>query len=117
MKISDYSSVTFITNSDRVLGTQGQDTKNFPVTLISDYVVGRLTTTNKITLSNSVDVSLTSGALPYSRITNVPTVSTSASGLMTVQLYNELVELINRNNKLILISGATASVNQNINNM
>ena len=117
MKISDYPSVTFITNSDRLLGTQGQDTKNFPASRISDYVVGRLTTINKTALANAVDVSITSGSLPYSRVTNVPTVSTSANGLMTVQLYNELVELINRNNKLILISGATASVNQDIDDM
>lgn len=114
MKISDYSSVTFITNSDRVLGTQGQDTKNFPVSLVSDYVVGRITTINKTTLANSVDIAQTSGTLSYTRVTNVPTVSTSANGLMTVQLYNELVELINRNNKLILISGATVSTNQTI---
>lgn len=114
MRISDYQSVTFITNSDKVLGTQGQDTKNFPASLISDYVVGRLTTLNKSSLANAIDISITSGSLSYSRITNVPTVSTSANGLMTIQLYNELMDLINRNNKLILISGATTSINQTI---
>lgn len=117
MRISDYQLATVMTNSDKVLGTQGPDTKNFSGSLISDFVIGKAITERKNDIASSINVSLTTGSIPYSRVSSVPTVSTSANGLMTVQLYNELAELITRQNKLILISGTTTTVNQDIDNL
>lgn len=104
-KTYDYPIVTSATGGGLLLGSENKKIRNYPVSAISDYVLSNFPTSASNIFSPTIDLPLTFGLLPFSRLSAVPTVSISGDGLMTSAMYSKFRKCCEVPNKLILLSG------------
>ncbi len=87
MRISNYPLATNLSGTDKLLGTKAGKTRNFSLDDIVDYAGTILTISAGDITSESIDLGLTYGNLPWSRLSNVPFATSSVDGILTKEDY------------------------------
>ena len=88
MKQSRYPLATNISatsGSDTILGLKEGKTRNFKVSDIVSLAVNSVYISAQDVTSESINIGLTSGFLPWNRLVNIPFASAGTSGILSPQ--------------------------------